>query len=87
MLGIIGEFIARFFGYTDNPLAFSYQGIPLFAGTLAAMIIIYGYFALIGKKAKQSTTARRKAVLLIVLGGFMLISFFLSRQIVPLIFG
>jgi hypothetical protein len=87
MLGMAVEFLGRFFGYTDNPLAMYHPLIPAFTGILAAFIILAGYFTLISRQAKQRAMTRRTGVLLITLGISMLIGFFIFKQIIPLIFG
>jgi hypothetical protein len=87
LLGILIEFIARFFGYADNPLAVFHPLIPAFTGIMAALIILAGYFTVSGKRARHSTMTRRTGVLLVILGSAMLISFFAFKQVIPLIFG
>jgi uncharacterized membrane protein len=87
MLGLIFEFMGRLIGYENNPLAFFHPGIAAFTGITAAFIIIAGYFTLTNARARQKTTVRRTGVLLIVLGAFMLVTFFAFKQIIPLVFG
>ena len=86
LLGLLLEFIARFLGYADNPLAFYHPLIPAFTGISAALIILVGYFVLMGAKAKTDSMSRRNGVMIIVLGLLMLISFFLFKEIIPLVF-
>jgi hypothetical protein len=87
MLGMAVEFLGRLFGYADNPLAVFHPLIPAFTGIAAALIILAGCFGLMNKRAKHDVMAKRTGVLLIVLGASMLISFFIFRQVIPLIFG
>jgi prepilin signal peptidase PulO-like enzyme (type II secretory pathway) len=87
MLGMAVEFLGRFFGYVNNPLSIYYPLISAFTGIAAAFIILAGYFILIGTRAKQKAMVRRKGVLLIALGASMLVSFFVFKQVMPLIFG
>jgi hypothetical protein len=87
MLGLVFEFFGRLIGYVDNPLSFFHPGISAFAGIAAAIIILAGYLTLTNARAKQKTMIRRKGVLLIVLGAFMLVGFFIFKQVIPLVFG
>jgi hypothetical protein len=87
MLGLLVEFLGRFFGYADNPLSVFHPLIPAFTSISAAFIILAGYFTIMGKQAKQRTMTRRTGVLLVVLGASMLIGSFVFKQVVPLIFG
>jgi hypothetical protein len=87
MLGLVFEFIGRLIGYENNPLAFFHPGVAAFTGITAAFIVLAGYFILANARTKQGPLARRKGVLLIILGGFMLVGFFAFKQIIPLIFG
>jgi hypothetical protein len=87
ILGMAVEFLARFFGYAENPADFFHPLIPAFTGIIAALIVLVGCLTLANEKAKQASMVRRKGVLLIMLGGFMLASFFASKQAIPLIFG
>jgi predicted small integral membrane protein len=87
MLGLAAEFIGRFFGYEDNPLAIYHPIISALGGIVAAFIILAGVMTLMGKNAQQQTMSRRRSVLLITLGGAMLIGFFIFKQAIPLIFG
>ena len=86
-LGLTLEFFARFLGYADNPLAFYHPLIPAFTGISAALLILVGYFVLMAEKAKKNSMARRNGVMIIVLGTLMLASFFIFKQIMPMIFG
>jgi hypothetical protein len=87
MLGLVLEFFGRLFGYADNPWHFSTAAIPALTGIIAAIIILFGYLTLTGKRAKQQTMTRRTGVLLIALGASMLVGFFLFKQMIPQIFG
>jgi hypothetical protein len=87
MFGLAFEFLGRFFGYADNPLAIFYPVISAFAGIVAALIILVGCLVLTGARAKQSSMTRRTSILLITLGSTMLVGFFVFKQIIPLIFG
>ena len=86
MLGLFVEFFARFLGYADNPLNFYHPLIPAFTGISAALIILAGYFAFLNVKSRQDSMHRRTAVMVIVLGILMLGSFFIFKEIVPMIF-
>ncbi|MDR2109177.1 MAG: hypothetical protein LBP28_06945 [Coriobacteriales bacterium] len=87
MLGLAVEFFGRLLGYEGNPLAVHYPWAAMFAGMAAVVIVLAGYFTLAGKQAKQSTMSRRKGVLLLTLGAFMLAGFFIFKQVIPQIFG
>jgi hypothetical protein len=87
MLGMVVEFLGRFFGYVNNPLAIFHPLIPALTGIVAALVILAGYFTLTGKRAKHEVMARRTGVLLIVLGASMLVCFFIFKQVIPLVFG
>jgi uncharacterized membrane protein len=87
MLGLVFEFFGRLIGYADNPLSFFHPGISAFAGIVAAIIVLVGYLTLTNAQAKQETMTKRKGVLLITLGAFMLVGFFLFKRVIPLIFG
>ncbi|MDR0347079.1 MAG: hypothetical protein LBH56_01720 [Coriobacteriales bacterium] len=87
MLGLAVEFLGRFFGYANNPLAMFHPVVPAFTGILAAIIVVSGCLMLTGKGAKQQSMTRRTSVLLIALGASMLLAFFLFKQVMPLIFG
>jgi hypothetical protein len=87
MLGIILEFFGRFFGYAGNPLSIFHPFIPALTGIIAAIILLAGYFTFTGKRAKQDSMTRRTGMLLITLGSFMLISFFILKRVMPLLFG
>jgi hypothetical protein len=87
MLGLAAEFLGRFFGYKDNPLAIFFPIVSAFGGIMAALIVLAGVMTLMGKRAQQQTMSRRTGVLLITLGGVMLVGFFIFKQTIPLIFG
>jgi hypothetical protein len=87
MSGMVFEFFGRLIGYADNPLAFFHPGISAFTGIVAAIIMLAGYLTLTNARARQNTMIRRKGVLLIALGAFMLVGFFAFKQIIPLLFG
>ncbi|MDR1082307.1 MAG: hypothetical protein LBL27_00345 [Coriobacteriales bacterium] len=87
MFGLIFEFFGRLVGYANNPLSFFHPGISAFSGIVAAIIILAGYLTLTSARAKQRTMTRRKGVLLIALGAFMLVGFFIFKQVIPLVFG
>jgi hypothetical protein len=87
MLGMVVEFLGRFFGYVGNPLAVFHPLVSAFTGIMAALIILAGYFTLMSQQAKRRAMTRRTGVLLITQGASMLISFFIFKQVIPLIFG
>ncbi|MDR2197597.1 MAG: hypothetical protein LBO07_06525 [Coriobacteriales bacterium] len=87
MLGLVVEFLGRFFGYAGNPLAIFHPLIPALTGISAAFVVLAGYFTLVGKRAKRSVMTKRTGVLLVMLGAFMLAGFFVFRQVIPLVFG
>jgi hypothetical protein len=87
LLGLAFEFGCRLFGYADNPLGIFHPLISAFGGIIAALTILAGYFTVTGKRAKSEAMHRRVGVLLITLGGFMLVGFFIFKRAIPLIFG
>jgi hypothetical protein len=87
MLGLVAEFLGRFFGYADNPLEIFFPIVSAFGGIMAALIVLTGVMTLMGNRAQQQTMSRRTGVLLITLGGVMLVGFFIFKQTIPLIFG
>jgi hypothetical protein len=87
MAGMALEFLARLLGHTGNPTGIFHPLIPASTGILAALVILAGVFLLTGEKSRQEARLRRRGVLLIALGASMLVSFFLSKQAIPLIFG
>ena len=86
-LGLVVEFFSRFLGYENNPLAFYHPLIPAFTGISAALIILAAYFFLMSDKTKKDSLRRRNGVMIVLLGLLMLGSFFIFKEIMPLIFG
>ncbi|MDR2492387.1 MAG: hypothetical protein LBD25_02835 [Coriobacteriales bacterium] len=85
--GMAFEFAGRFFGFEDNPSHFYHSWIPLLTGVASCMVIAAGYLVLTGRRAKSAPMRRRNGVLLLVLGGFMLLSFFAFKEVVLRLFG
>ena len=86
-LGLVIEFLSRFLGYDNNPLNFYHPLIPAFTGISAALIILAGYFVLMSERTKKDSIRRRNGVMIVVLGVLMLGSFFIFKEMIPLIFG
>jgi uncharacterized membrane protein len=87
MLGLGFEFIGRVLGYDNNPFAFYSPVIALFAGAVAIVVTLSGFFALAKGQAKRHAMTMRKGVMLLILGVAMLVGFFVFKMIVPRIFG
>lgn len=87
ILGMTLEFIARVFGYDQNPFGYFHPLIPAFTGILAALIILTGYFMLVSKKAKLDSLVKRNGVLCVILGIMMLACFFIFKEAIPNLFG
>jgi len=85
-LGLALEFVARFLGYAENPLNFYHPLIPAFTGISASLLLLAGYFMIMSEKSRRLTMYRRNAVMVAILGLFMLGSFFIFKEIIPLIF-
>jgi glucose uptake protein GlcU len=87
MFGLGFEFLGRLFGYANNPLSFYLPILSVFAGIVAIVVILSGIFVLARGREKHHTMTIRKGVMLFVLGGAMLVGFFVFKLIVPRIFG
>jgi hypothetical protein len=87
MTGLTFEFLGRFFGYVGNPSPLYHPVVSALVGIVAILLILSGVFVFDkGRKTRRDMT-RRKGLMLLVLGGAMLVGFFVFKQVVPRIFG
>jgi hypothetical protein len=87
MMGLVVEFLGRFFGYANNPLSAYHPIVAALAGIAAMVVVLGGVFTLGSGRATRDAMTQRKGMFLLVLGSAMIIGFFLFKQVIPHVFG
>ncbi|MDR1712919.1 MAG: hypothetical protein LBR39_02025 [Coriobacteriales bacterium] len=87
MAGVLLEFVGRLIGYANNPMHYYHPFVAALTTISAAVLVIVGFFRFNGARAVRLSAGQRSGIALMVMGGFMLLASFASKEMIPLIFG